>query len=175
MLPGLLPATSEAGIFLRPANAVSNSLRIAVLTARFCTPLDDVGVALDVAVSDLADAEAPGVVGWPLVAETEIGVELLLHPIAAVAISKHIATALPGGTRSACISASIVDGTQVRPPRRRYAPLGCFVDLKALLHGPTIGEVARRLTSAEEPVQLFHYRDRDQVEVDMVHSTCLGL
>ena len=31
-----------------------------------------------------------------------------------------------------------------------------------------IGEVARQLTWAEEPVQLFHYGDRDQVAVDMV-------
>jgi hypothetical protein len=37
-----------------------------------------------------------------------------------------------------------------------------------LLENFAIGEVARQLTWAEEPVQLFHYRDRDQVEVDMV-------
>ena len=36
-----------------------------------------------------------------------------------------------------------------------------------LLENFSIGEVARRLTWAEEPVQLFHYRDRDQVEVDI--------
>src|ERR1700749_2020199 len=37
-----------------------------------------------------------------------------------------------------------------------------------LLENFVIGEVARQLTWAEEPVQLFYYRDRDQVEVDMV-------
>jgi uncharacterized protein len=37
-----------------------------------------------------------------------------------------------------------------------------------LLENFVIGEVARQLTWAEEPVQLFHYRDRDKVEVDMV-------
>lgn len=37
-----------------------------------------------------------------------------------------------------------------------------------LLENFVIGEVARQLTWAEEPVQLFHYRDRDQVEVDIV-------
>lgn len=42
------------------------------------------------------------------------------------------------------------------------APVGPLVENFA------IGEVARQLTWAEEPVQLFHYRDRDQVEVDMV-------
>ncbi len=33
-----------------------------------------------------------------------------------------------------------------------------------LLENFVIGEVARQLTWAEEPVQLFHYRDRDMVE-----------
>jgi predicted AAA+ superfamily ATPase len=37
-----------------------------------------------------------------------------------------------------------------------------------------IGEVARQLTWAEEPVRLFRYRDRDQVEVDMVLENAAG-
>jgi hypothetical protein len=37
-----------------------------------------------------------------------------------------------------------------------------------LLENFAIGEVARQLTWAQEPIQLFHYRDRDKVEVDMV-------
>jgi len=37
-----------------------------------------------------------------------------------------------------------------------------------LLENFAIGEVTRQLTWAAEPVQLFHYRDRGQVEVDMV-------
>jgi predicted AAA+ superfamily ATPase len=35
-------------------------------------------------------------------------------------------------------------------------------------------EVARQLIWAEEPAQLFHYRDRDQVEVDMVLEHAVG-
>jgi predicted AAA+ superfamily ATPase len=36
-----------------------------------------------------------------------------------------------------------------------------------------IGEIARQLTWCHEPVQLFHYRDRDKMEVDVVleHAT----
>jgi predicted AAA+ superfamily ATPase len=48
-----------------------------------------------------------------------------------------------------------------------------------LLENFAIGEVARQLTWAEEPVQLFHYRDRDKAEVDMVlehaSGTVIGL
>ena len=43
-----------------------------------------------------------------------------------------------------------------------------------LLVNFAIGEVARQLTWAVEPVQLFHYRDRDQVEVDMVLEHAAG-
>ncbi len=43
-----------------------------------------------------------------------------------------------------------------------------------LLENFVIGEVARQLTWTEEPVQLFHYRDRDQVEVDMVLEHASG-
>ena len=43
-----------------------------------------------------------------------------------------------------------------------------------LLENFAIGEVARQLTWTEEPVQLFHYRDRDQVEVDMVLEHAAG-
>jgi predicted AAA+ superfamily ATPase len=43
-----------------------------------------------------------------------------------------------------------------------------------LLENFAIGEVARQLTWAEEPVQLFRYRDRDKVEVDMVLEHASG-
>jgi predicted AAA+ superfamily ATPase len=43
-----------------------------------------------------------------------------------------------------------------------------------LLENFVIGEVARQLTWAQEPVQLFHYRDRDQVEVDLVLEHASG-
>jgi predicted AAA+ superfamily ATPase len=48
------------------------------------------------------------------------------------------------------------------------APIG------PLLENFAIAEVARQLTWAEEPVQLFHYRDRDKVEVDMVLEHASG-
>ncbi|MEV4106354.1 ATP-binding protein [Nonomuraea sp. NPDC049695] len=56
------------------------------------------------------------------------------------------------------------------PDRARdvTAPIG------PLLENFAIGEVARQLTWANEPVQLFHYRDRDQVEVDMVLEHASG-
>lgn len=43
-----------------------------------------------------------------------------------------------------------------------------------LLENYAISEVACQLTWTDEPVQLFHYRDRDKVEVDMVleHAAC---
>ncbi|GAA3693397.1 ATP-binding protein [Nonomuraea antimicrobica] len=49
------------------------------------------------------------------------------------------------------------------PERARdvTAPIG------PLLENFAIGEIARQLTWANEPVQLFHYRDRDKVEVEV--------
>ncbi len=43
-----------------------------------------------------------------------------------------------------------------------------------LLENFAIGEVARQLTWAEESIQLFHYRDRDMFEVDMVLEHASG-
>jgi uncharacterized protein len=43
-----------------------------------------------------------------------------------------------------------------------------------LLENFAIGEVARQLSWAAEPVQLFHYRDRDKIEVDMVLEHASG-
>ncbi|MGW0194637.1 ATP-binding protein [Nonomuraea sp. NPDC003201] len=56
------------------------------------------------------------------------------------------------------------------PERAREvtAPVG------PLLENFAIGEVARQLTWANEPVQLFHYRDRDKVEVDVVLEHASG-
>ena len=50
----------------------------------------------------------------------------------------------------------------------RNTPIG------PLLENFAIGEVARQLTWAEEPVQLFRCRDRDQAEVDMVLEHAAG-
>ncbi|MEV6156226.1 ATP-binding protein [Nonomuraea sp. NPDC052129] len=56
------------------------------------------------------------------------------------------------------------------PERARdvTAPIG------PLLENFAIGEVARQLAWANESVQLFHYRNRDQVEVDMVLEHASG-
>ncbi|WP_189240446.1 ATP-binding protein [Planomonospora parontospora] len=43
-----------------------------------------------------------------------------------------------------------------------------------LLENFVIGEIARQLTWCDEPVQLFHYRDRDKVEVDIVLEHASG-
>ena len=43
-----------------------------------------------------------------------------------------------------------------------------------LIENFVIGEVARQLTWSAEPVQLFHFRDRDQVEVDILLEHASG-
>src|SRR5262249_46532726 len=43
-----------------------------------------------------------------------------------------------------------------------------------LLENFVLGELARQLTWAEEPVRLYHYRDRDQVEVDAILERASG-
>jgi predicted AAA+ superfamily ATPase len=43
-----------------------------------------------------------------------------------------------------------------------------------LLENFAVGEIARQLTWADEPVQLFHYRDRDKIEVDAVLEHACG-
>jgi predicted AAA+ superfamily ATPase len=43
-----------------------------------------------------------------------------------------------------------------------------------LLENFAVGEIARQLTWADEPVQLFHYRDRDKIEVDAVLEHASG-
>lgn len=48
------------------------------------------------------------------------------------------------------------------------APIG------PLLENLVIGELARQLTWSDEPVRLYHYRDRDQVEVDAILEHASG-
>ncbi|GII02306.1 hypothetical protein Pta02_43140 [Planobispora takensis] len=43
-----------------------------------------------------------------------------------------------------------------------------------LLENFALGELARQLTWAEEPVRLYHYRDRDGVEVDGILERASG-
>ncbi|WP_250281157.1 MULTISPECIES: ATP-binding protein [unclassified Frankia] len=59
-------------------------------------------------------------------------------------------------------------GMSLKRAAHPTAPVG------QLLENFVIGELARQLTWAEEPVQLFHYRDRDGNEVDAVLERASG-
>ncbi len=59
-------------------------------------------------------------------------------------------------------------GMSLKRAAHPTAPVG------PLLENFVIGELARQLTWAEEPVQLFHYRDRDGNEVDAVLERASG-
>jgi hypothetical protein len=53
-------------------------------------------------------------------------------------------------------------GMSLHRARQPTAPVGSLVETFVL------GELARQLTLADQPVRLYHYRDRDQYEVDAV-------
>src|SRR5215470_12185284 len=59
-------------------------------------------------------------------------------------------------------------GMTLRPCRHPDAPVG------PLLENFVLGELARQLTWTEEPVRLYHYRDRDQYEVDAILEHASG-
>jgi uncharacterized protein len=64
--------------------------------------------------------------------------------------------------------ASRLIGFSPERARDQTAPVG------QLLKNFAIGEIARQLTWSAEPVQLFHFRDRDKVEVDIVLEHAAG-
>jgi predicted AAA+ superfamily ATPase len=64
--------------------------------------------------------------------------------------------------------ASRLIGFSPERARDQTAPVG------QLLENFAIGEIARQLAWSAEPVQLFHFRDRDKVEVDMVLEHAAG-
>jgi uncharacterized protein len=58
--------------------------------------------------------------------------------------------------------AAHLTGMSLRRARQPTAPVGPLIETFVL------GELARQLTLADQPVRLYHYRDRDQYEVDAV-------
>ena len=73
---------------------------------------------------------------------------------------------------SSCVTDSGLGGRLIGLSEERAKDPTALVG--PLLENFAIGEVVRQLSWTEEPVQLFHYRDRDKVEVDMVleHASC---
>lgn len=59
-------------------------------------------------------------------------------------------------------------GLTMKRARHPTSPVGPIVENFAL------GELARQLSWAEEPVRLYHYRDRDQYEVDAILERASG-
>jgi hypothetical protein len=58
--------------------------------------------------------------------------------------------------------AAHLTGMSLRRARQRTAPVGPLIETFVL------GELARQLPLADQPVRLYHYRDRDHYEVDAV-------
>jgi uncharacterized protein len=52
--------------------------------------------------------------------------------------------------------------------RRPAAPVGPLIETFVL------GELSRQLTFTDQPVRLYHYRDRDQYEVDVILESATG-
>lgn len=59
-------------------------------------------------------------------------------------------------------------GMTLKRAKHPTAPVG------PLLENFVLGELARQLSWAEEPVRLYHYRDRDQYEVDAILERASG-
>ncbi len=64
--------------------------------------------------------------------------------------------------------AAHLTGMSIRRARHPTAPVGPILETFVL------GELARQLTFANSPVRLYHYRDRDQYEVDAVLESATG-
>jgi uncharacterized protein len=64
--------------------------------------------------------------------------------------------------------AAHLTGMSLRRARNPTAPVGPLIETFVL------GELARQLTLADQPVRLYHYRDRDQYEVDAVLESASG-
>jgi uncharacterized protein len=58
--------------------------------------------------------------------------------------------------------AAHLTGMSLRRSRQPTAPIGSLIETFVL------GELSRQLALADQPVRLYHYRDRDQYEVDAV-------
>jgi uncharacterized protein len=64
--------------------------------------------------------------------------------------------------------AAHLTGMSLRRARHPTAPVGPLVETFVL------GELARQLAFTDQPVRLYHYRDRDQYEVDAVLESASG-
>lgn len=64
--------------------------------------------------------------------------------------------------------AAHLTGMSLRRARQPTAPVGPLVETFVL------GELARQLALTDQPVRLYHYRDRDQYEVDAVLESASG-
>ena len=64
--------------------------------------------------------------------------------------------------------AGYLTGMSVKRARHPTAPVGSLMETFVL------GELHRQLTFASQPVRLYHYRDRDQYEVDAVLQSASG-
>ena len=64
--------------------------------------------------------------------------------------------------------AAHLTGLSLRRARKPTAPVGPLVETFVL------GELARQLALTDQPVRLYHYRDRDQYEVDAVLESASG-
>ncbi|HUJ05844.1 MAG TPA: ATP-binding protein [Streptosporangiaceae bacterium] len=64
--------------------------------------------------------------------------------------------------------AAHLTGMSLKKARHPTAPVG------PLLETFVLGELTRQLTFANQPVRLYHYRDRDQYEVDAVLESASG-
>jgi predicted AAA+ superfamily ATPase len=59
-------------------------------------------------------------------------------------------------------------GMSLKSARRPAAPVGPLIETFVL------GEISRQLAFTDQPVRLYHYRDRDQYEVDAVLESASG-
>jgi hypothetical protein len=64
--------------------------------------------------------------------------------------------------------AAHLTGLSLKRTRHPTAPVG------PLLETFVLGELSRQLTFASQPVRLYHYRDRDQYEVDAILESAAG-
>jgi predicted AAA+ superfamily ATPase len=64
--------------------------------------------------------------------------------------------------------AAYLTGMSLRRARQPTAPVGPLIETFVL------GELTRQISLTEQPVRLYHYRDRDQYEVDAVLESASG-
>ncbi len=78
------------------------------------------------------------------------------------------AVATPKLVLTDCGLAAHLTGMSLQRARKPTAPVGPLVETFVL------GELTRQIALTDQPVQLYHYRDRDQYEVDAVLESASG-